>query len=636
VDPLAGWMPARAEGLLATFSVGGVLHAADVHVARRLGQLGGETREDVLLAAALAVRAVRHGSVRFSLDDVAASVVAEDAGAEGSVIAELPWPQPDSWLELLRTSPLVREHGGLSPGGDAAGSDNAGGTAGAGPHPVTVANTDVRPLQLWGRDVWLERYWRIEAAVADDLLRRSSAPPAVDEDRLSAVLFELWPVPTSGPDPDEDQRTAAGTALRCPVSILGGGPGTGKTTTVARILVALQAMTAGIGAPSVALAAPTGKAAARLQEAIGAAAKDEALPAEGRHLLAGMSTSTVHRLIGAYRSSGRSRYHAENPLPHDVVVVDEASMLALGLFHRLLAALRPSTRLLLVGDPEQLTSVEAGAVLADLSAVHPTSSFAPGVSRLRLNRRSGDQPELTALATGLRTGDVDAVLRVIAGGGQALSWYEVADDQALPAPVETVLRAQLLGVDRDLLAAGRAGDAEAAIGALERHRLLCAHRRGPRGVRYWTAQARRWLSEVEGGLPYAYDERYAGQPLLVTENDYENQLWNGDTGVVLARGDDLVAAFGRGSTPFELPIGRVGHATPLHAMTVHRSQGSEFDEVTVLLPSAASALATRELLYTAVTRARRRVTLIGSSAAVRACVARPAQRATGLRRRLEA
>lgn len=646
MDPLAGWMPARAEGLLATFSAGGVLHAADVHVANRLGKLGGEAREDVLLAAALAVRAVRHGSVRFSLADVAASVVAEDAGAEGSVIAQLPWPEPDAWLELLRTSPLVREHGGLGPDGNAVAVDNGGRTGGSTPGAAAPANTDVRPLQLWGRDVWLERYWRIEAAVADDLLRRSAAPPATDEARLSAVLSELWPVPKSGPDPDEDQRTAAGTALRSPVSILGGGPGTGKTTTVARILVALQAMTAGIGAagigaagigaPSIALAAPTGKAAARLQEAIGAAANDPALPAEGRLLLAGLSTSTVHRLIGAYRSSGRSRYHAENPLPHDVVVVDEASMLALGLFHRLLAALRPATRLLLVGDPEQLTSVEAGAVLADLSAVHPASSFAPGVSRLRLNRRSGDQPELTVLSTGLRTGDVDAVLEVIAGGGQAISWHEVADDQALPESIQTVLRAQLLGVDRDLLAAGRAGDAQAAIGALERHRLLCAHRRGPRGVRYWTAQARRWLSEVEGGLPYAYDERYAGQPLLVTENDYENQLWNGDTGVVLARGDDLVAAFGRGSTPFELPIGRVGHATPLHAMTVHRSQGSEFDEVTVLLPSAASALATRELLYTAVTRARRRVTLIGSSAAVRACVARPAQRATGLRRRLEA
>ncbi len=630
VDPLAGWMAARAEGLLATFGSAGVLHAADVHVACRLGQLGGDAREDVLLAAALAVRAVRHGSVRFSLGDVAASVVAEDAGAEGSVIAELPWPEPDAWLELLRTSPLVWEHEGLGP-------DRA-------------APADVRPLQLWGRDLWLERYWRIEAAVADDLLRRSAAPPAVDESRLSAVLSELWPVPQSGPDPDEDQRTAAGTALRWPVSILGGGPGTGKTTTVARILVALQAMTsvpvtagpvtagngaAGISAPSIALAAPTGKAAARLQETIGAAANDPALSAEGRLLLAGLSTSTVHRLIGAYRSSGRSRYHAENPLPHDVVVVDEASMLALGLFHRLLTALRPTTRLLLVGDPEQLTSVEAGAVLADLSAVHPASSFAPGVSRLRLNRRSGDQPELTALAAGLRTGDVDAVLQVITAGGQAISWHEVPDDQALPQPVEAVLRAQLVDVDRDLLAAGRAGDAQAAIQALERHRLLCAHRRGPRGVRYWTAQARRWLSEVEGGLPYAYDERYAGQPLLVTENDYENQLWNGDTGVVLARGDALVAAFGRGSTPFELPIGRVGHATPLHAMTVHRSQGSEFDEVTVLLPSAGSALATRELLYTAVTRARRQVTLIGSEAAVRSCVGRQAQRATGLGRRLQ-
>jgi len=617
VDPLAGWVARRAGGLLAAFTAGGVLHAADVHVAQRLAHLGGETREEVLLATALAVRAVRHGSVRVRLADAAASVVADEADPERLITAELPWPDPTTWLDSLRDSPLVTEH-----------------TGSAEAVAVEVPG-DLRPLHLWGDDLWLERYWRMEATVAADLIERVSSAPVVDDAALDRVLDRLWPRPAAGPDIDEDQRAAARTCIHSNVSILGGGPGTGKTTTVARVLAALRELSAAHAQPSIALAAPTGKAAARLQEAIAAAAGDSNLATDDREFLGSLTASTVHRLIGAYRSSGRSRYHADNKLPFDIVVVDEASMLALGLFHRLLVALRPGTRLLLVGDPEQLASVEAGAVLADLSSVAPGTPVAAGISRLRVNRRSGDQGQLTTLASALKAGSADEVLAALRETDSAVRWIEVDDEQPIPEHAAAALRTRILDLAGDLLPAARSGDAVAAVAVLERHRLLCAHRRGPRGVRFWTAQVRRWLADFDAQIPLGFADRYAGLPLIVTANDYENQLWNGDTGVVIARGDDLVAAFSRGASPLELPIGRVGHAVPMHAMTVHRSQGSEFDSVTVLLPVANSPLATREMLYTAVTRARRQVTLIGSEAAVRSCVGRQAQRATGLGRRLQ-
>ncbi|MBA3280182.1 MAG: ATP-binding domain-containing protein, partial [Geodermatophilaceae bacterium] len=246
-----------------------------------------------------------------------------------------------------------------------------------------------------------------------------------------------------------------------------------------------------------------------------------------------------------------------------------------------------------------------------------------------------DQGQLTTLASALNAGSAEDVLAALRETDSAVRWIEVDDEQPIPEHAVAALRTRVLDLAGDLLPAARSGDAVAAVAALERHRLLCAHRRGPRGVRFWTAQVRQWLADLDAEIPRGFADRYAGLPLIVTANDYENQLWNGDTAVVVARGDDLVAAFSRGASPLEVPIGRVGHAVPMHAITVHRSQGSEFDEVTVLLPVASSPLATREMLYTAVTRARRQVTLIGSEAAVRSCVARQAQRATGLGRRLQ-
>ena len=216
---------------------------------------------------------------------------------------------------------------------------------------------------------------------------------------------------------------------------------------------------------------------------------------------------------------------------------------------------------------------------------------------------------------------------------EGIEFHPVPDGEPITGAALDALRSQARH-EAVVIEAARAGDAAAALDALERRRVLCAHRSGPRGEQRWSDAIERWLAEDDPLLTPRLDGRYAGQPLLVTSNDYENQLFNGDAGVVVQQGEELVAAFRRGGEPTLLPLVRLGEVRPLHVMTVHRAQGSQFDEVTVLLPPATSPLATRQTLYTALTRAARVVRVIGSEQAVRACIDRPAARATGLRDRL--
>ena len=611
----------RARGLLGTFSAAGVLHAADVHVAQRLGALCGEADEDVLLAVALAVRGVRMGSVRLRLTDVAETVVVDRSDPEAVVEVDLPWPDPGPWAEALHASVLVRLHGA----------------------EPDAASPGIRPLVMWDDDLWLERYWRMEALVAADLLRRAEVVPRLAGPHVDAVLDRLWPPPASGVDLDADQRSAARTILGAGVSVLGGGPGTGKTTTVARVLCALRAV-ADEHPPRVAVAAPSAKARNRIEESLArAAADDVVLTTAERAYLGEVPAFTLHKLIGAYPQGNRSRHHAANPLPYDVVVLDETSMVSLSMFWRLLAAMRPHARLVLVGDPDQLASVEAGAVLSDLDAFEALDAPGPvgaGVVRLTTNRRSGDQPELTDLAAAVREGDADEVVRLLRAGtaaGGAARWHEVDDESQLPAAVLDEIRERSLSVTRVLGPAARGGDARTALAALDTHRLLCAHSRGPRGVSHWNATVQRWVVDDDPDSGARFDGRFAGTPVLVTQNDYENKVWNGDTGVVVAGGQRLEVVIGRGSE-LTAPVAmtRLAGVTTMYAMTVYKSQGSEFDTLTLLLPQADSPLSTRETFYTAITRARREVLVVGSEAAVRAGTGRRALRATGLGRRLAA
>lgn len=600
----------RATGLLADFNVAGVLEPADVHVAQRLGRLGGEQDERVLLAVALTVRALRAGSVVLRLAEVQDSVDLPPPDETGPPPAPLVWPALDAWQAVVAASTLV-----------------------AGPSA---------PLRSHDGGLWLTRSWQQEERVADQLLRRRRSQVPVSTPALAAALARLFP----GHDPDEQRRAAAVCAISS-VSVLGGGPGTGKTTTVARLLAALREAGApedpapGGTALRVALAAPTGKAAARLQEAVHAAD----LPLD-QGWLETLTASTLHRLLGLRRRGNGARHDASSPLPYDLVVVDEASMLSLSLFDRLLDALAPAARLVLVGDPDQLAAVEAGAVLGDL--VGAAESGAPreglaavvpydpphqpgdraGVAILRTVHRFGG--DIQRLAQALRDGDAEAAEQVLTDGGD-VELLTVPDAGPIPGDVQERVRETVLLHYRRLFGAA----ANSALAALDEHRLLCAHRTGPRGVSAWTQLVQRWVEQE--GITVQPDGTYVGLPLLVTANTYDEGLFNGDTGVVVAGPEPdspLQAAFHTVAGVRVLGLGRLGDVAPMHAVTVHRAQGSQFDHVTVVLPEAGSPLATRETLYTAVTRAQRRVRLIGSPEAFRACVDRRSARATGLQERL--
>ncbi len=606
----------RADGLLAEFNRAGVLTSADVHVARRLRRLCGESDERVLLAGALAVRAVRHGSVVLELHDVAERVTADSLTADES--AALPWPDSDGWVAAVKRSPLV-----------AGGSD--------GP--------DDRPLRWVDGLLYLDRYWRQERVVAAYVDAAMQAPPlTADPDRLDAALRRLFPSEEA-----DRQRLAAYVAAHRRFSIVAGGPGTGKTTTVARLLAVLQDLAG--GRLRIALAAPTGKAAARMTEA--AADEVARFGKLDQDRLGTLTASTLHRLLGTWPGERtRFRYNRDNRLPYDVVVVDEASMVSLTLMSRLIEALRPTCRLILVGDPNQLASIEVGAVLGDLVQRAAPADVVPlpvesaqagrdlealsndeqhaaltiGVVGLTKVHRYGGQ--IQELAEAIRRGDGENVLDLL-GAGHSDIEYVAVDPAASDADLRR-LRADALDAGRELITAARAGHAEQPLMALAKHRVLCAHREGPYGVADWGRRVQNWLSEAVDG--YATDGLwYVGRPLLVTSNDYQLRLFNGDTGVIVNCDGEPRAAFMREGALDLLAPSRLGEVQTVHAMSIHRSQGSQFERVSVVLPPAESPLLTRELLYTAVTRAKEHVRIIGTEQAVRAAVERRIQRASGLR-----
>jgi exodeoxyribonuclease V alpha subunit len=580
-DPRDHRLALGADGLLRAFNEAGVVEAADVHVARRVTALAEESDDTVALAVALAVRAVRGGSVCVDL-----TAVAQDSGLE-----DLPWPETTAWLAALRASPLT------------------------GTPPVLRLLDD--------RLLYLDRYWREEEQVCADLLTRPAPVPLSPDEtaRLEVALDRVF-----RPEGYDEQRAAARIALSQGTTVLTGGPGTGKTTTVAALLALLaeQAQHLGGARPRIALAAPTGKAAARLQQAVEEEVRH--LPESDQARLGPLKAVTLHRLLGPRPdTSARFRHHRENRLPHDVVVVDETSMVSLTMMARLLEAVRPESRLLLVGDPDQLASVEAGAVLADL--VEGLGARADQrIAALRTSHRFGES--IRRLAEAVRAGDADEAIALLEAGSEHIDFVSDVEPTAH-------LRSLLVPRALDLVGAAERGDVDAALAALDRQRLLCAHREGPHGVRHWNRQVERWLTE-ETGEPI-WSSSYAGRPLLVTANDYGLGVHNGDTGVVVRRADGVLRAHVAGSARrLDLATSRLGQAETMHAMTIHKSQGSQADEVVVLLPPPDSRLLTRELFYTAITRARDRVVVVGGADDVRAAVGRRAMRATGLRQRLAA
>jgi exodeoxyribonuclease V alpha subunit len=512
-----------------------------------------------------------------------------------------------------------------------------------------------RPLRLIGPRLYLDRYWREERQVAADLLTAGErAVDGVDVTVLSEGIGRLF----AGAD-DHLQRVASACSVLRRLSVIAGGPGTGKTTTVARVAALLyeQAVARGEPVPLLALTAFTGKAAARLQELVHAEAGRLDVDAGLRSWLAESRASTIHRLLGTRPDSHTQfRHNRLNALPHDVVIVDETSMVSLSLMARLLEALRPDARVILVGDPGQLTAIEAGAVLRDIVGPAGDGLRMTGAMRTELAAavggpvRAADPPDgvafgdgivvlervhrfgegIAAVAEAIRRGDADGTLAALSGGASSeVTWLPVDAGDDVAAALEPV-RASAVAAGRAVVEAARAGDGQAALQALSGFRLLCAHRRGPHGVAAWTAEIERWLADQLDRFETA-ERDYVGRPLLVTHNDYELGLNNGDTGVIVATdGDRLTAAFERSGELVSFTPTRLDAVETVYAMTIHKSQGSQFDTTAVLLPDPSSRILTRELLYTAVTRARSHLILVGTDEMVRAAVLRPVARASAL------
>lgn len=501
------------------------------------------------------------------------------------------------------------------------------------------------PLVLIGDRLYLNRMWRYERAVAG-FFSEANQPLVHDSREMQRTLNALF----ASDEAVNWQKVAAAVALTRRISVISGGPGTGKTTTVARLLAALIQM-AGEGRCRIRLAAPTGKAAARLTQSLGGALQTLPLT-DGQRKLFPAEASTLHRLLGAQPGSQRLRYHAGNPLHLDVLVVDEASMVDLPLMSKLVDAVADGTQLILLGDADQLPSVEAGDVLAGILAAAgpghtlraddadalrpllgdatPTDTDTTGlrghrVQLLRGYRQDADF-DLAPLANAARDGDADTALSLLRGGTmRGVDFHEGVLD-----PFE-VRREALLAHWRSL---ADAPDPASALSLAQRLRLLTAVREGPQGARGLNARIEELLSGRRTGPTPPY---FHGRLLLINENSYRHRLFNGDIGICLRDEHGALTAWFPGDAPGEV---RAFHpaALPAHesafAMTVHKAQGSEFDEVWLQLPRNDSRVLSRELIYTAITRARTRLHVAGSAQVLRDALARHAVRMSGLAWRL--
>jgi len=559
-----------------------------------------------------------------------------------------------------------------------------------------VSEQEDTPLVIWRGRLYLQRYFRYESRLARQikaLARATNGPfPAANGDGnpssaalagteaglslLASPDFQELLSSCFGAEPDSSsftnesgifssvndisgrnemekgtghfltapnrQRQAAEMALTHPLALISGGPGTGKSFTVARILgLLLQALGPDL---KIALAAPTGKAAMRLRESIAAGLESFPL-AESLKAKIPTTASTLHRLLGARRHSPHFRHHHDNPLPWDIVLVDEASMVDLALMSKLVDALPATARLILLGDKDQLVSVESGAVLADCIAALPDNTVV-----LRKSYRFN--PEIDRFAQAVNAGDADAAWRLQRtearsqkpedsvfgaeqnGGGGV---FNVPVEQALELCVDRYAR--YMEQVRMVWVEGWRGEEGEEMGrlfaALHRFRVLCATRQGAGGVETINRQveqklAARGYSCQPGGW-------YPGRPVMILRNDYDLNLFNGDIGICLPDrapgedGGDTVWFRGEDGGFHGYQASRLPEHETVFAMTIHKSQGSEFDEALALLPPDDSPLLTRELIYTAVTRARTRVLLAGTEAIFRRAVSRAINRASGLR-----
>jgi exodeoxyribonuclease V alpha subunit len=648
--------------LLARWRDAGWLRSLDVALARFIHEADPRAPASLLLAGALVAQVEGRGHTGLPLDELA-----HDAAAA------LDWP-PEA---------ITAFHAAGWPADAAARRDAWQGCAALQIDPAD--DTGSSPLVLAGGLLYLRRYWQHESRVAAQVRARAAEPDpaaaAIDEAAARSLLDRLFGPATPGAPPDW-QKVAGALALRGRLLLLTGGPGTGKTHTAARLLVLLQALHAGAQPLRVALAAPTGKAAARLRQSIGKALHglagqlDPALPLQAWAQQVGPAR-TLHALLGTQPGTRRFRHDAANPLEVDVLFVDEASMGHLEMMAQLLDALPATARVLLLGDKDQLASVEAGAVMGDLChgaealgderggywpdtaawvqrltgcavpVAPPGAGSALAQQTVMLRRSHRFDGPIGRLASAINRGDAGAALdelRARADGPVALAAGREASaavSLALHGRAGAAgsyrtyldrLRQRPQGADATQPAVFDAW-AKAVLRSFDDFRVLCAVRDGPAGVSGLNAAIERALCDA--GLLQRRGEWYEGRPVMVTRNDPSLGMFNGDIGIVLRSpaGDGALRCyFLDGDELRSASVSRLADVETAFAMTVHKSQGSEFGHVVLVLPDEDVAVLTRELVYTGVTRAAGAFTLVAKNPGLLAtATGRLTRRVSGLR-----
>ena len=572
----------------------------DREFARLMNRLAGGGNPFVTLAAALVSQARGGGHTCLNLRELAGTKIS--TSADGEISIQL--PTLSEWTTALRSASVVGRP------------------------------ADFAPLILDDHSrLYLHRYWQYESNLARAISERARELPApTNRAQLEQGLERLFP---SAANADQSQRLAATTAAQRTFCVITGGPGTGKTRTVVFILALLLEQSAK-AAFRIALTAPTGKAAARLQEAVNKL--KPALPCDPA-ILERLPTEafTLHRLLGIHPVTSQPRYDRTNPLPFDLVVLDEASMVDLALMAKLFDALPAQARIILLGDKDQLASVEAGAVLGDIChgariqrqpSPTPKSALAGCIVQLDKTHRFADSSGILELSQAINNGDIAAAKTIL----QSFDFGRPGvRGRELPAPkdLKQTLRSEVLPPFASLI---QETDPARALQALGQFRILCALRRGPYGVEAVNRSIEQILAEA--GLIAPRQRNYAGRPILITRNDPSLKLFNGDLGILLpdAASGELRAWFttADGSVRSVIPLRLPEHETAF-AMTIHKSQGSEFERVLMLLPDRENPLLTRELLYTGITRASQQVELWFREAVLIKAIEQSVKRSSGLR-----
>ena len=603
----------------------GLLSEIDIYFAKFISSFSKDHDPDIFLAAALVSHATGSGDICLNLETVAADGLIGKQGGQEPIRC----PNLDVWLEKLKASPAVGRPG------------------------------EIHPLILDAKNrLYLYRYWDYENTLSNSIKKRISCHPAdLDSVRLKDSLDRLFPK-TEAQDINWQKVAAAVCSLRL-LSIITGGPGTGKTYTVTKVLALLLEQLPG-RALQIYLAAPTGKAAARLKETI-EQAKDGLNCANLVKAAIPSEVFTIHRLLKPVKGSPYFHHNRDNPLMADVVVVDEASMVDLALMAKLFQAVPEKARLILMGDKDQLASVEAGSVLGDICDRNVTHGFsAPFINQLKevtaenieqgikaLNGESGLQDSIVVLQESYRFAAGSAIgglSRAVnrADADSAIAMLEKADGKSVlyqqlhanKSLIKTLAEQIVSGYQSYL----QTRDPAQALRRLRRFKILCALNIGHLGVQAVNKLAEQVLSRKNLIQldPMKDNPWYAGRPVLITRNNYQVGLFNGDIGIALPSDDAQNAVLSvffpdnaggvRRFQPYQLPE----HET-VYAMTVHKSQGSEFDEVLFILPDRDFPVLTRELIYTALTRARKKMTVWGTRSIIRSAIARKIERTSGLR-----